>query len=522
MDENNAFGTSEPSIETQAPLLSADTLSRRNLWSFALGTVGRDMAYSMFNSFILTYILFTKSLTAPQFGAVSAIIIACRVFDALNDPIMGTIVENTRSRFGKFKPWILIGAITCAVVVFATFSVPVTGWTFVVFLGFIYFLFSITYTMNDISYYSMLPALAKGQHDRNKLTSLTNLCGSAGGAAIGFLVPTLTAGDLTLFGSAPKAYMTVALFAALMFIAFQVLTVVGVKEKAAPVQSMTSAKLTLKDMVKIIKNNDQLLWIALISLIYNVGSNVFVTLPTTYIYFEFGYNGLLTTFFGIFSAVVSTSVTIFFPLLAKRFSRKKMMASAIIGVIIGYSLILLFGLVLPQPAATAGTFSLKFVMLMIANVFNGYGQCILYLSMTLALVNTIEYNEWKTGSRNESVIFSIRPFMAKLGSALSQLVITLVLLIVGVTVYTNKISDIETDASKNLITGTVKTEKISEVIAGVPDGVKIGLLICMTLIPLILLASAYTIYRTKYKIDEKKFDEMVAEIKAREAAKDSD
>lgn len=82
---------------------------RINLWMFPLGTIGRDMMYALFNSFLLTYVMFTRNLDAAQLSAITAIMVAARVFDALNDPIMGNVIERTRTRFGKFKPWLAIG-----------------------------------------------------------------------------------------------------------------------------------------------------------------------------------------------------------------------------------------------------------------------------------------------------------------------------------------------------------------------------------------------------------------------------
>ena len=78
---------------------------RRNLWMFPLGTVGRDMVYCLFANFLLTFILFTRSLTNAQLFAITAIMVCARVFDALNDPIMGNIIERTRTKWGKYKPW---------------------------------------------------------------------------------------------------------------------------------------------------------------------------------------------------------------------------------------------------------------------------------------------------------------------------------------------------------------------------------------------------------------------------------
>ena len=125
---------------------------KRNLWMFPLGTVGRDMIYSLFTNFLLTYVMFTRSLTAAQLSAITAIMVAARVFDALNDPIMGNIIERTRSRFGKFKPWLVAGILSTSVVVYAAFNTNLQGWSFIVFFGAIYFLYSLAYTMHDISY----------------------------------------------------------------------------------------------------------------------------------------------------------------------------------------------------------------------------------------------------------------------------------------------------------------------------------------------------------------------------------
>ena len=90
---------------------------KRNLIMFPLGTVGRDMMYNLFINFLMVYILFTRSLTVAQLSAITAIMIAARVFDAVNDPIMGNIIERTRTRWGKFKPWLVIGILSTSVVI---------------------------------------------------------------------------------------------------------------------------------------------------------------------------------------------------------------------------------------------------------------------------------------------------------------------------------------------------------------------------------------------------------------------
>ena len=99
-------------------------LRKKNLWMFPLGTVGRDMMYNLVTNFLLTYILFTKGLSAAQLGTITAIMVAARVFDALNDPIMGNIIEMTHTKWGKFKPWLVIGIALSSIVVTMEFRYP--------------------------------------------------------------------------------------------------------------------------------------------------------------------------------------------------------------------------------------------------------------------------------------------------------------------------------------------------------------------------------------------------------------
>ena len=162
---------------------------KRNLLLFPLGTVGRDAVYALINSFLLTFVLFTRSLNAAQLTAITAIMVAARIFDALNDPIMGSIIEHTHSRFGKFKPWLTIGVLSTSVVIYLFFNTDLHGWSFVCLFGILYFLFSITYTMNDISYWGMIPALGSDANARNQFTSRATLFAGIGSTLASILIP---------------------------------------------------------------------------------------------------------------------------------------------------------------------------------------------------------------------------------------------------------------------------------------------------------------------------------------------
>ena len=138
--------------------------------------------------------------------------------------------------------------------------------------------------------------------------------------------------------------------------------------------------------------------------------------------------------------------------------------------------------------------------------------------MVISIANTVEYNEWKTGKRDEGLIFSLRPFTAKMGSAFMQFIVMLVYLAVGVTAFTNGISDLENAASRGDITDEAKIEGINEILSGVPEGKMIALLACMCVIPALGLLIAWTLYRKKCFLNENRHAEIVRLIAERKEA----
>jgi melibiose permease/lactose/raffinose/galactose permease len=144
---------------------------KRSKWSYAIGCTGRDMCYTLVSMYLLIYIQYSGLLNEAQFLVLTGIIVLCRVWDAVNDPMMGTIISNTKTRLGKYRPWVLIGCLSNAIFLILLFTLRFdNGWVNVIVLGVTYLLWGMTYTMNDVSYWSLLPALSEDKEDRDKLT----------------------------------------------------------------------------------------------------------------------------------------------------------------------------------------------------------------------------------------------------------------------------------------------------------------------------------------------------------------
>lgn len=516
-EETNMVAEQTSAKETVDSSQIGEKLSNRNLFMYALGTLGRDFLYNLFNGYLLSFCVFTKNLNTAQFTAITFIIIAARIFDALNDPIMGGIVENTRTKWGKYKPWQLIGAISTSAVIVTLFTVPAQGWAFIGLLGAMYFLFSITFTMNDISYWGMMPTLTNNPHDRDKLMTVTSISVGIGGGLAGLVIPTFAMGENPVGGNSSVAFGIMAVIAVVMMCGFQMFTIFGVKEKPLPKNLMKTPPMKIKDMFKVLFKNDQIMWSALVMLLFNVGTNVVGGgLGMMYIYFDNAYNGTLWTVFGLGYAVVTTVFTLFYPALAKKYGRDKLLYSCGLAIIIGYALMMILGLTVPKIVlfeVLGMKITLRFILTFLAYTVAGWGGGF-YMIMVINMANTVEYNEYKTGKRDEGLIFALRPFTAKMGSALMQGLVSLVYIVAGVLKYTNQFADID----KGLITDMTKQDVVNALQASA-SGQKstMILLVCTCAIPMVFMAIALIVYKKKFFLNETTVNEMILAVEARKA-----
>ena len=483
---------------------------KKNLIMFPLGTVGRDMMYNLFSAQLLTFVMFTRFLTSAQLAAITAIMFAARVFDALNDPVMGNIIERTRSRYGKFKPWLVIGILSTSVVIYAMFNTKLQGWSFVWFFGAMYFAYSITYTMHDISYWGMVPALSSDADARNQFTSRATLFAGIGSTLASILIPMLTAGQNAIGGSASVAYGVIALVVAILGPLFLAFTVFGAQERRDDMRE-AAPPISFKKIFSTIFNNDQLRWIVLIFLIQQIGLNLVLGgIGSTYIYFEFGYEGGLYSLFTTVGMSATAFLMIFYPAISRRIHRKKLMKLMAVISCAGYVLMLGGGL------ALGGT--VKFVFIVLGYMLSNFGQYCYYLIMMISIINTVEYNEYISGTRDEAIIASLRPFITKLSSALVVAVTSATYVIFGVTGFTNQISTLEQACTQGLISEADKLTQIAEALSEVSSIQSVGLLMSMTVIPCALMLISYFLYKKKYILDEDEYERICAELEQRKAA----
>ena len=158
-------------------------LTAKEKVAYGLGAVGKDMVYMLSASYILYYYQDIMGVSAWVMGII---LLIARVFDAFNDPLMGVLVAKTKTRWGKFRPWLFIGTLTNAVVLFLMFAAPpsLNGSGLVAYAAAFYILWGVTYTMMDIPFWSMVPAFTDGGKERENMSALGRTCAGVGSAII--------------------------------------------------------------------------------------------------------------------------------------------------------------------------------------------------------------------------------------------------------------------------------------------------------------------------------------------------
>lgn len=446
---------------------------RRNRFFFGLGTIGRDMFYTMVSMYMLVYI--TEVLIVPDstLAIMTTLLLILRIFDAFNDPISGVIVDNTKSRFGKFKPWIFVGALVSAVLmVFMFTDFGLSGGAYAAVFALCYLGWDIAFGLNDIAYWSMLPALSTDQKQREKMGSFARICANIGlfVCVVGILPATSALGNLT--GGSKQGWFWFAVLVAALMIGFQMFTLFGVKETKGYFKE--EEKTTLRDMFRIILQNDQLLWVAVALSLFMIG---YVTTTSFGVHF-FKYAYGQESMYSIFSVVLGVSqlsALAVFPIFRKKFSRKQLYTGATIMVVAGYILFFFA----PMHMLYIG----------IAGVLIFVGQAFIQMLMLMFLADTIEYGQWKLGKRNESVTFSVQPFINKISGAIASGVLGFTLIISGIN---------QADTPADVPASGITIMKAA-----------------MLLIPLVVIVLGYWIYLKKYKIDEAMYAKILNELKMR-------
>ncbi len=611
-------------------------LSGLEKFAYGIGAVGKDMVYMLSASYVLYYFQDIMGVSAIAMGVI---LLVARVFDAFNDPIMGVIVAKTKTKWGKFRPWLLIGTVTNAVVLAVMFAAPpsLDGKGLVAYAAITYILWGITYTMMDIPYWSMVPAFTDSGKERENLSALARSCAGVGSAIVtivtvmavaaigGALADKRTNATTVAFDSASngiRAYvvqvdengnptstvkeyestsLTVniegaaklfngveaedpetgevyegvinvtssnadisytigdvtaeegegnasfvidskdgtssvlviyadaedyaklvsmtelagtvtmhsklevervgfgffAIIIGVLFVVFTLITCIVIKEKSS-VEMKTAS---VGQMFKALIQNDQAMAIVVTIVLINVAVYITSNLLIYFFKYDLGgsnWQGNYTLFNMFIGGIQILAMMLFFPLLRRKFKALRIFYMSVGSAVAGYGILLVMSLL--------GVTSVY--VFFIPGFFIMAAVGLLNVLVTVFLANTVDYGEYKNHRRDESVIFSMQTFVVKLASGIAALIASISL----------AAFDIQED-SEGFMTVAMMVRKMEELITGsgaVIDNMSvIGLRLVMTLTPIFVLVVAMLLFRRKYILNDKKLEEITAELKAR-------
>ncbi|MBE5810565.1 MAG: MFS transporter [Clostridiales bacterium] len=444
---------------------------RRNHYCFGLGTIGRDMFYAFEANTLLYFLTKVLSLEVWVFAAVSMVLTVMRIFDAFNDPITGLVIDNLRTPWGKFKPAILVGGVLSAVFSILLFAGIGEGWTFVIIFAIAYLLWDITYGINDIGYWTLLPVMSSDQKQREKTGAFARICANIGMYIVMVAWEPVTSG----LGNTQEVWFWCAVAVAVVYLLGLLFPLLGVKEHRIPAAQQEST--SVKEMFRVLVKNDQLMWTTLAMALFMVGYCTTVNFAIYYMEYVFGNKDLYMVLVAVVGVAQLGSLSVY-PMVAKRINRRSLYTLSTMLVLVGYA-IFFFA-------------ELSIVLIVLGALLVFVGQAFIQALMLMFLSDTVEYGQWKLGKRNEAITFSVQPLINKLGGALATGIVSVTLILCG-----------------------IKVDETTAAAIGA-DG-QLILKVAMFAIPLLMIIAGYVVYLKKYRITEAYYAEMLKDIQAREA-----
>ncbi|MDD3266758.1 MAG: glycoside-pentoside-hexuronide (GPH):cation symporter [Burkholderiales bacterium] len=411
----------------------------RTLFSYASGAFGHDVFYMALSSYLIMFItsqLFNPSQTGiseatseRMIAIVTGMLFILRFVELIIDPIIGGVIDNTRTRFGKFKPWILFGGSLGSIAIILLFTdlggLSTSNPTYYIILFILIFAtLDVVYSFKDIAFWGMIPALATDSKQRETVGVFARIASTLGQSVVTFaIVPVVLFFSKThdstnnVIGD-KQGWLVFAVFVAVISLVGGIITVIGAKEQKSTLRQDTE-QTSILNVFKAIGRNDQLLWIALSYGLFALGyviCNSFVLYYFTYIFgdaSQFAIIGTINLAIGFISAAA-------FPFFSKLFKgRKNLFFVGLITMIIGLIIFALSNQSLP--------------MVLTGYILYFFPYPMMFLCVLLMLTDSVEYGQLKTGNRSEGVTLCVRPLLDKLAGAISNGVVGFTAIWVGMT-----------------------------------------------------------------------------------------
>lgn len=407
---------------------------KNRIWqriAYACGTFGHDVFYAMIGTYFMIFVtsnLFNSdnpTNDAYMIGIVTTIILVLRIAELFVDPFIGNIIDKTKTRWGRFKPWVLGGAVIAAVtlaILFTDFGgLTVSNPTlYLIIFAIVYFIMDIFYSAKDVAIWSMIPALSFDSHER-EVTATVARIGSVFGAQMVTVIvmPVVLYFSVNQNGGAgdPTGWFAFACIGGGIATLGAIILGLGTHEQENALRE-NKEETSAKDVLKVLTKNDQLLWMAIAYLVYGIGINIVNNFNLYYFIYVIG-DATKFSILGVINTVIGLLAVAAFPILTTKFSRRKLFFSSIAVMTAALVLYAMSGTNVTLALIAAGLFTLP--------------QALIFLVVLMTITDSVEYGQLKLGHRDEAVCLCVRPLVDKFAGAVSSGIIGLAAIWVGMT-----------------------------------------------------------------------------------------
>ena len=407
---------------------------KNRIWqriAYACGTFGHDVFYAMIGTYFMIFVtsnLFNSDNTtndAYMIGIVTTIILVLRIAELFVDPFIGNIIDKTKTRWGRFKPWVLGGAVIAAVTLAMLFTdfggLTVSNPTlYLVIFAIVYFIMDIFYSAKDVAIWSMIPALSFDSHEREVTATIARIGSVFGAQMVTVIVmPVVLYFSVNQNGGAgdPTGWFAFACIGGGIATLGAIILGLGTHEQENALRE-NKEETSAKDVLKVLTKNDQLLWMAIAYLVYGIGINIVNNFNLYYFIYVIG-DATKFSILGVINTVIGLLAVAAFPILTTKFSRRKLFFSSIAVMTAALVLYAMSGTNVTLALVAAGLFTLP--------------QALIFLVVLMTITDSVEYGQLKLGHRDEAVCLCVRPLVDKFAGAVSSGIIGLAAIWVGMT-----------------------------------------------------------------------------------------